>query len=314
MSLISIITTTLNSEKFLSRSIESCLNQTHQDLELIMVDGGSNDRTLEIIRSFDDPRIRLIHQPDNTGKLPGAINLGMAEANGDFFTWTQDDVYYESDAIETMVSFLNNYQDVALVYTDYWDVDDKSNLIRYQRVNPPEDILIDDVVRVCFLFRREIFDSIGPQNTKYHPVHERPWRIKVAQRFNLKPLHVPLMYYAVHPDSLTGRIGGWTLQRMTANVFLQEGYFDNRLYRKELARIDINQAYDAFIFQCDFVNFRKLSLLGVFRNPALLLNRGLWKMWLISLHPSRVEIQESLLEKWVAKDKYQQELMIYRNK
>ena len=113
MSLVSIITTTLNSEKFLSCSIESCLNQTHQDLELIIVDGGSNDRTLEIISGFDDDRIRLIHQDGNLGKLPGAINLGLKNAFGEYITWMQDDAWYENDAIETMASFLEGNPEIS---------------------------------------------------------------------------------------------------------------------------------------------------------------------------------------------------------
>lgn len=181
MSLVSIITTTLNSEKFLSRSIESCLNQTHQDLELIIVDGGSNDRTFEIIRSFDDPRIRLIHQVDNRGRLPGAINLGMKNARGDYLTWMQDDAWYESDAIETMASFLEVNTEISHVYTDYWEVDEIGSLISYQRVSEPKIFDRGDVVRVCFLFRRQIYETIGSQETRYFPVHDVPWRYRASQ-------------------------------------------------------------------------------------------------------------------------------------
>ncbi len=138
MSFVTIILTTLNSEQFVARSIESCLYQTYENLELLIVDGGSRDSTLDIVASFSDERIRVIHQPDNSGKLPGAINLGMANAVGAFITWTQDDCWYEPNAIQTMVDYLQAHPEIALVYSDYWDVDENEKRLGYQRAEPPE--------------------------------------------------------------------------------------------------------------------------------------------------------------------------------
>ena len=80
--------------------------------------------TLAILETYQDSRIRVIHQPENSGKLPGALNLGMAQAYGEFITWTQDDSWYESEAIETMLAELQKEPDLALVYTDFWIVDE----------------------------------------------------------------------------------------------------------------------------------------------------------------------------------------------
>src|SRR4029079_525295 len=98
--LISIVLTTLNSERYLARAVASCLGQTCADLELLIVDGGSTDRTLDIVATITDPRLRLIHQAGNAGKLPGAINLGLAEARGNLLTWAQADCWYEPNAFE----------------------------------------------------------------------------------------------------------------------------------------------------------------------------------------------------------------------
>jgi len=312
MSLVTVILPTLNGERYVARSIESCLGQTHRDIELLLVDGGSTDRTLEIAGAFDDPRLRVIRQADNSGKLPGAINVGMAQARGDFITWTQDDSWYAPEAIATMLGYLGAHPEVALVYTDYWDVDDAGRLVRYQRVNPPADILVDDVVRQCFLFRKDVYAAVGPQDARYFPVHEAPWRIKVAQRFEIRPLHVPLMHYTVHGASLTGRIGPWALQRMFPPILVREGHISPAECRRRLARIDIHEAFDQFVLRGDFGRFWARLIAGAARDPGHLTNRGLWRLALASLSPRRRAYQRAMLARWRARDAVAQDALIPR--
>lgn len=312
MSLVTIVLPTLNSERFLSRSIDSCLHQTHQDIELLVVDGGSSDRTLEIVQTCADPRVRLLHQPANSGKLPGALNLGMAHARGEYITWTQDDCWYEPWAIETMVNYLQSHPDIALVYTDYWDIDESGKRIRYQHVNTPEHMLEDDVVRQCFLFRRIVYETIGPQDVKYFSVHEPPWRIKIARRFKIAPLHIPLQDYMVHPGSLTGRFGGWTEQRKMAQALYQEGYFDQKALQKRLAKIDIDQAYDELVQKGNYAGFRRYAWSGIRRNPRWLRNIGLIKLMALSLLPGREQRRNVLYARWKAETDAQQAELIQK--
>ncbi|MGH2536730.1 MAG: glycosyltransferase family 2 protein [Candidatus Promineifilaceae bacterium] len=285
MELVSIILTTLNSERYLERSIRSCLDQSHGRLELLVVDGGSSDGTLEIVHSQRDGRVRLIQQPANEGKLPGAINLGLAAARGDFITWSQDDSWFEPDAIESMLGFLRERPEVALVYTDYWEVDAAGRPLRLRRVNPPEHILVDDVIRQCFLMRRGVYEAVGPQETAYFPVHEVPWRIQVAKQFTICPWRRPLLHYTVHPDSLTGRIGNLALRRMTARLLHQLSYFDARGYRRRLAEIDVLEAYEALEGAGGRGRFVKYALRGLIQDPGFLRNRGLLKLLAASLLP-----------------------------
>ena len=312
METVTIILTTLNSERFVARSIESCLKQTYANIELLVVDGGSTDRTLEIVAGFDDERIRTIHQQDNAGKLPGALNLGMANARGEFITWTQDDSWYAPDAIEAMMGYLRSHPEVALVYSDYWDVDEAGNPIRYQAVNPPtrEFMLIDDVVRQCFLFRRSVYEAIGPQDTRYFPVHEVPWRLKVAERFQMARVQRPLMYYTLHEASLTGQIGGWQLQRLMAAALRDEAYLDASRYNQRLAEIALGDAFDAFVIQGNFARFRRLWFEAVRRNPQHLRNLGALKMLVVSYLPSRDRRWRNIHEEWRLQVARSQEALI----
>jgi glycosyltransferase involved in cell wall biosynthesis len=310
--LVTIILTTLNSERYLARSLESCLRQTYREIEVLVVDGGSQDRTLEILGGYSDSRIRRVRQIDVSGRLPGALNLGMAEAQGDYLTWTQDDCWYEPQAIQTLVEYLNAHPEVGLVYADYWEVDESGARTRYQSVNPPlpEIMLVDDVVRQCFLFRREVYETVGPQEVKYFPVHEVPWRLRAARRFKLQPLHRPLMYYTQHDHSLTGQIGSWQLQRICAAVLHQEGYLTAGDLRRRLAQIDVDQAYEYYVLRGDFGAFWRTLLPGLWRDPRRLLDRGLLKLMLRSALPGRSRFRAGLLRTWQAEDGRRQQAAI----
>lgn len=312
--LVTIILTTLNSEKYLRDSIDSCLNQTHHHIELIVVDGGSTDATIEIIESCieADSRVRLIHQEDNAGKLPGAINLGMASARGEYITWTQDDCWYEPDAIELMVRFLESNPTIGLVYTDYWLIDSLNGKeqLKYRPVSETDQLLNEDVIQQCFLFLRAVYETVGPQDTRYYSVHEVPWRLKVAAQFQIAPLHIPLQYYRLHPDSLTGRYGGYTEQRKMHRALLAEGHIDETELRRRLADIDIHDAYAAFAFRGDYGTFRSLFKAAILGNPIHGRNRGLWKLFLTSFLPVREQRRQKMLDDWQAQEAKHQAVLV----
>ncbi len=194
--------------------------------------------------------------------------------------------------IETLLTYLNEHPQVDLVYADYWDVDETGKPIKYQSVHPPEDILFDDVIRVCFLMRKEVYEKIGPQNPKHHPVHEVPWRIKVSRYFKISPLHIPLLNYIVREGSLTGKIGNRNLWWMTSKILLEEGVYDQNMYKMSLAQAEMNQAFIEFIDHGDYHAFWKYAFSGIRLNWRYLLDRGILKYLMISFLPQREIFRE----------------------
>lgn len=95
---VSIVLPTYNGARYLRQSIDSCLGQTYRNLELIVVDDASTDTTPEIIRSYQDPRIRVIRH-EKSKMLPESLNTGFRAVSGDYLTWTSDDNYYVPEAI-----------------------------------------------------------------------------------------------------------------------------------------------------------------------------------------------------------------------
>lgn len=104
-SLISVIMPAYNAGRFIREAIDSVLAQTHSDWELIVVDDGSTDDTIELARQYQDPRIRLFAL-EHSGYSSRVRNFGLAQARGEFIAFLDADDLYESDALESLLAHL----------------------------------------------------------------------------------------------------------------------------------------------------------------------------------------------------------------
>ncbi len=200
--LVSIVLPTYNGESFLAEAIESCLNQTYKNLELIIVNDCSTDNTEEIIKSYSDSRIVYIKNKINQ-KLPKSLNVGFEKAKGELFTWTSDDNTFEPEAIEVMVSELLD-NDVDLVYANYQLIDDKSEITGKRTVGQPKDIFLDNIVKACFLYRKEVQLQLKGYNPDLFLVEDYDFWIRVVLNdFKLHPVDRYLYRYRFHQGSLT---------------------------------------------------------------------------------------------------------------
>ncbi len=114
--LVSIITPSYNQARFLPATIESVLGQDYPHIEYIIVDGGSDDGSVEIIERYAEHIAWWISEKDN-GQT-SAINKGFSHANGEILAWLNSDDTYEPGAIREAVDFLVDNPDVGLVYGD----------------------------------------------------------------------------------------------------------------------------------------------------------------------------------------------------
>jgi len=199
---VSIVLPTYNGAKYVKQAVDSCLNQTYKNIELIIVDDCSNDETPRIIDSYKDDRIRYLRHKQNEG-LPYALNTGFAKATGQYLTWTSDDNQYLPKAIEELVSLLEKNPDVDFVYADYWahflETDE-----RELRTTPDNlDLEKANEVGPCFLFTRRAYKEVGAYDPKYKLVEDYDYWIRICKKF--KALHCPhpLYIYGEHSKSLT---------------------------------------------------------------------------------------------------------------
>ena len=201
---VSIVLPTHNGSKYIRRSIESCLAQSHTNLELIVVDDGSTEDMRAVVSEFSDPRLRFVRLEKNLG-LPGALNTGFALAGGDYLTWTSDDNYYEPHAIERLRGFLRNHRDIEFVYASSYIIDEmkSSETPPIRRTQSPQDLTRSNVVGGCFLYTRRVYREVGDYDPGAILVEDYDYWVRVSKRFKMQRIFSPLYHYRYHQASLT---------------------------------------------------------------------------------------------------------------
>lgn len=132
---ISIITVCYNSEKHIKTAIESVINQTFNNIEYIVVDGASKDKTVDIVKSYGDKITKFVSEPDKG--IYDAMNKGFQMATGDYLAViNSDDFYISNDAIESVVNELNKKQTDSL-FADliYVEENNTDKQVRYWKSN-----------------------------------------------------------------------------------------------------------------------------------------------------------------------------------
>ena len=123
--LVYIITPTYNCAKFIGATIESVLNQTYQNFEMIIVDDASKDNTEEVVKSFKDKRIKYIRLSKNSGPA-FARNRAMEEARGKYMAFLDSDDLWKREKLEKQINFIkkNKYK---IICSDYEQIDEEGN-------------------------------------------------------------------------------------------------------------------------------------------------------------------------------------------
>lgn len=114
---VSILTPVYNGEAYIERYIKSVINQTYKNIELIIIDDGSRDKTKDIINKYvnSDLKIELKYIYQENGGQASAIANGIKYVTGDFLVWADSDDYFEGDAIFKMAKFLDENEDASIV-------------------------------------------------------------------------------------------------------------------------------------------------------------------------------------------------------
>ena len=165
---ISVITVCFNSEKTIARTIESVINQHYSDLEYIIIDGGSKDKTIEIINKYRDKLSYFISEPDQG--ISDAFNKGIRVASGDIIGIINSDDWYENGTFKLVNEmFLQNKEiDVLVGALRYWD-DKKNNFIVYPDKNYEKCInyRMPRLNHPTVFMKAEVYRSVGLFDLKY---------------------------------------------------------------------------------------------------------------------------------------------------
>lgn len=214
--MISVVLPTYNGETYIREAVGSILTQTFQDFELIIVDDCSTDRTPAILEELaeSDRRIRVIRNQENR-KLPKSLNIGFAEASGQFFTWTSDDNKYGREALETMLGVLLDEPETDIVYAYYDLIDSDGKIISDEthwktlesrdinRWNAEADGELWNWAGACFLYRRNVHEKLHGYDETLFLAEDFDFWVRALRYFQYKQLKQRLYQYRVHGRSLT---------------------------------------------------------------------------------------------------------------
>ncbi|RYG20353.1 MAG: glycosyltransferase family 2 protein [Chitinophagaceae bacterium] len=124
----SIIIPAYNSGQYIAKTIESILSQTYSDFECIVIDDGSKDNTLEVVRAFKDPRVKVISLP-NSGGPAIPRNTGIAAAKGEYIVMFDSDDIMHPHKLELSISVLEKNLDADFLFTNFASIDEQDKII-----------------------------------------------------------------------------------------------------------------------------------------------------------------------------------------
>lgn len=124
---ISVIMPSFNQVEYIERSILSVLNQGYPNLEFIIIDGGSKDGTLDIIRKYES-KLAYWHSAPDKGQSD-ALNQGFSKATGDIFGWLNSDDLYLPGAFDEVIREFEHHPMSSVIFGDYWSIDRKDNFV-----------------------------------------------------------------------------------------------------------------------------------------------------------------------------------------
>ncbi len=180
--LVSIITPSYNQGEFIKETIESVLNQDYPNIEYLVIDGGSTDQTVDILKSYGN-RITWVSEKDE-GQAD-AVNKGISAAHGSIIGWLNSDDTYLEGAISIMVKYFKNHPTTDMVYGEGYYIDKSSNIIeRYLTEKFSRSRLAEQCI-ICqptAFFTKKFVEEVGMLDKSLQLCMDYELWIRMAQK------------------------------------------------------------------------------------------------------------------------------------
>jgi glycosyltransferase involved in cell wall biosynthesis len=194
--LVSVITAVLNSEKLIERCVKSVITQTYKNIEYIVVDGGSTDRTLEILERYRDKIDILISEKDKG--VYDAMNKGYQISHGDYIIMLNSDDFFTSEAIELSVNtILEQKADYSGAQAFIIDQDSSIKYVYWPNCfDKAAYIAQNPCAHETLLVSRKAYDDIGGYNTKYKIAADLKLELELISRgYVVAKVEKPILYF-----------------------------------------------------------------------------------------------------------------------
>ena len=246
---VSIVIPTYNRAEMLKKAVESLLLQSHQNIEVVIVDDCSTDHTSEVIKEMKDHRIQYIKHPINKGGA-AARNTGIAHAAGDYIGFLDSDDQWLPEKLKKQLDVFKKNSDVGVVYTGL-SVVNETKVLREMLPMFKGDILPKLIQFNCIdttssiLVKKELLDEVEGFDTSFPSCQDWDLYLRLAQKTHFDYVKEPLVLFNQHSGD-----------RITSNKkAVQQGHLLIYEKYKELARQQEDKVFQNFI-----INITKIIL------------------------------------------------------
>jgi glycosyltransferase involved in cell wall biosynthesis len=209
---VSVVVPTYNRADLLSKAVDSALGQTYEDIELIVVDDGSSDCTLDMLAGYADPRLRVVSL-DHSG-IPGKVrNAGVRVARGEFVAFLDSDDIWLPTKLERQVEVLMRSPTVGLVCSNARVIDDHGAELDHRylaeeieaRGTELEELLrVNFIINSSAIVRRTLVEAVGcfSESSDLRALEDYDLWLRIAAASEVAYLPDALILYREHPGSV----------------------------------------------------------------------------------------------------------------
>jgi len=233
-----------NYGRFLEQAIESVLCQHYADWELLLIDDGSTDHTLEVMQLYaDDPRVRIF-KTEKIG-LPAVANLALKEARGQYLIRLDGDDVFDENILLVLSNYLDLDRDCALVFSDYYLVDEGGAVLSHERRHKLTEVThLKDMAPngACALARVSVLREIGGYREDLRAQDGFDLWARIRHTHKVSNINLPLFHYRRHGHNLTNKSSHILAARRRIKQDATEQILDR--YRPILGVIPCRRLYD----------------------------------------------------------------------
>ncbi|HEX6585243.1 MAG TPA: glycosyltransferase family 2 protein [Solirubrobacterales bacterium] len=205
MTLLSVVTPVRNQARYLGETLDSVAALTVPH-EHIVVDGASDDGTVELLRSRSDENLSWTSEPDE-GQTD-AVNKGFARARGNLLSWVNGDDAYLPEAVDRAVAYLDAHPEVGAIYGGQEYINGEGEVIRTfipKRFSWRRYLYLgDNVPTPTVIFRRSVLEAEGGLDPAYADAADYDFYLRILGAVRVEPIREPLVRFRYHEGSKTG--------------------------------------------------------------------------------------------------------------
>lgn len=230
--LVSIITATFNRENTLSRALTSINNQTYKNIQKVIIDGASTDKTKDIVKPYLNHNDIFLTEPDEG--IYDALNKGISLSKGEIIGFLHsDDIYNGNDILRTVMNIFLK-QDIDIVYGDlsYFKKFNPEKVVRtYRSVLLSKKNLAWGKMPAhpTIFIKKKIYKKIGLFNTDYRIAGDYEFLCRLVNNYNFKAIHIPKIFINMQLGgaSTKGIKNTYILNKETYRAILSNGIYTN---------------------------------------------------------------------------------------